>query len=142
MNQLVNDLARAREELLETIEKIDQKKAVKVILGEWSLKDIVAHLTGWAEYQIAVLKAIKSGNLPPDCGSVQGYNEQSTSSRKNLPWGKVYEEYKEKGQQLVDEYKSLPDELWTKSVEKLIKIETRHYAETHLPQIKQILLSS
>jgi len=147
MNPLVNTLVKARSELLETVDKIDQEKADKVIIGNWNLKDIIAHLTGWAEYQIAVLKAIRLGKLPPDYGNVQDYNQQSTRSRKDLPWDRIYEEYKEKSQQLVEEYKSLPDELWTKPIErgkkptmeKLIKIETRHYAETHLPQIKKLL---
>lgn len=138
----------AREDILKTVNRIDPKKVDEIILGTWTLKDIIAHLTGWVEYQIGTIEALKSRTKPPDFGSVQDYNQKSTDSRKSFPWDKVYEEYKEKSQQLVDDYKNLTKELWKKPIEKggkltmekLIKIETRHYAKTHLPQIKQLLL--
>lgn len=147
MNGLVTELSTARENVINTVNKIDPKKADEVILGTWNLKDIIAHLSGWANHQIAVLRAIKSNKTPSDYGNVDEYNCQSTESRKNKSWEEIYKEFKEKSGQLVKEYESLTDINWKQLIwpnrkttpEKFVKIEIKHYQETHLPQIKKLL---
>ena len=147
MNSLVNELSEARKELIKTVDKVNKNKVNDRLIGDWSLKDLVSHLTGWADYQISVLDVFTKGEVPPEHGKIDDFNQKSTIERKTQSWDKVYDEYKNKSQKLIDKYLDLPSNKWSQVLwlnkkttpEKFIKIEIRHYLNTHLPQIKQLL---
>jgi hypothetical protein len=147
MNKLVKELDDARVAVTEAVSKIAKDKREAVLLGDWSLKDIVAHLSGWAKYQLEVIDAIAGSRVLPEPGNIDKFNKQSTEARTKLSWDKVYTEFLEVSQKLVNEYKKVKDDQWTKSLwknkkttlEKFINIEVRHYKNTHLPQILKLL---
>lgn len=45
MNNLVNELRQARSELITAIEKVGGDKSRDQFIGDWNLKDLVAHLS-------------------------------------------------------------------------------------------------
>lgn len=147
MNNLIQELAKARTEIITAIDKVDKNKINITFLEEWNLKDLVSHLTGWADYQMLVIEFLLKGKVPPEPGKIDTFNQKSTAKRKILPWDKVYEEFKDKSQQLINSYAKIPDNMWDTplwpdkktTLEKFIKIEIRHYSITHLPQIQKLL---
>lgn len=147
MNNLVQELIDARKSVIEAVEKVDKSKRAKVFVGEWALKDMLAHLTGWAKYQMEVIAAISKGQIPPEPGNIDGFNKKSTEERAKIMWARIYAEFVESGQKLVDAYKGVKNKDWKKllwknkktTLEKFIDIEIRHYKKTHLPQILELL---
>lgn len=147
MNCLIDELAKARKELITTIDKVSKNKIDNPFLGDWNLKDLVSHLTGWADYQVLVLDTFAKGESPPEPGKIDVFNQRSTTERKTQSWNLIYEEFKNKSQKLIDKYANLPGDKWSQllwpdkktTLEKFIKIEIRHYLNTHLPQIKKLL---
>ena len=64
MNKLISDLKNARQELISIIDKVPENRRNTKFLGTWSLKNIVAHLTGWSEHQIDTLKSHSKWEVP------------------------------------------------------------------------------
>jgi len=141
------ELANARQSVIDAVQKVTKAKREQKLLGDWSLKDLIAHLTGWADYQLRVLTAVKNDQTPPEWGKIDDFNHASTLQRKKLDWEKVFSEFQEVSKKLIDAYKKVPDADWDKplwkgkktTLNKLIDIETRHYSKTHLPQILKLL---
>jgi len=141
------ELASARQSVIDAVQKVNKAKREQKLLGDWSLKDLIAHLTGWADYQLKVLTAVKTGQTPPEWGKIDGFNHASTLQRKKLDWEMVFSEFQEVSQKLVDAYEKVADAGWDKplwkgkktTLSKIIDIETRHYSKTHLPQILKLL---
>ena len=141
------ELASARMSVINAVQEVNKTKREQKLLGDWSLKDLIAHLTGGADYKLRVLTAVKNGRTPPEWGKIDDFNHASTLQRKRLAWEKVFSEFQEVSQKLIDAYKKVPDADWNKplwkgkktTLGKIIDIETRHYSKTHLPQILKLL---
>lgn len=147
MESLVDELRLARTAVIEAVSKVARNKREVVFLGDWTLKDLIAHLTGWANYQLEVIKDIQLGRTPKEPGSIDGFNEESTRKRASQSWEKTYSEFLETSQKLIDTYQKLPNDLWDTllwddkktTLKKFINIEIRHYKKTHLPQIISLI---
>lgn len=147
MESLVDELRLARTAVIEAVSKVARNKREVVFLGDWTLKDLIAHLTGWANYQLEVIKDIQLGRIPEEPGSIDGFNEKSTRKRATQSWEKTYSEFLDASQKLIDTYQKLPNDLWDTllwedkktTLKKFINIEIRHYKKTHLPQILKLV---
>ena len=147
MNELISDLENSRTELLSVIDRVPENKRNTWFLGTWSLKDIVAHLTGWSEHQIATLKSISMGEIPLRPTNSKDFNASSTKSKENQSWEQTYTEFIKSSSELISEYKKLPEDFWDKQIwpdrsmtpKEYIKLEITHYFKEHLPQIKKFL---
>lgn len=150
MNPLCEELRQARGKFIETIDSVPEAKRNEIFLGKWDLKDILSHLTGWASHQIEVLRALRNGTLPERHESVKDFNDESVKSRREKSWSEVYDEFIGIGERLLAEYKALASALWKRNIwkdkeltpEGFIRIEIKHYQETHLPQIKDWLCTN
>ncbi len=147
MNKHILDLKNSRQELISVIDKIPENRCDTKFLGVWSLKDIVAHLTGWSEHQIDTLKSHSKGEVPSRPSSSQDFNENITKARENRSWEQVYKEFIKSSLELIVAYKNLSEVFWNKQIwpdkqmtpKEYIKLEIDHYSKEHLPQIKKLL---
>jgi hypothetical protein len=91
--------------------------------GEWSMKDIVAHLTGWNIALVAQLQAAQRGEAqppPPWPSNLQSDDEinawiYQTSRRRSLP--DVMDEMYQNYAQLLAAVENLPDDVRIEQVE-------------------------
>lgn len=147
MNELVKEYIEARQELINLVSKFQKEKRENVLFGNWTLKDIIAHLTGWAEHQTEVLQNLRKNKINKRIENIQAYNRQSVAKRKVINLNETYEEFIKITDSLISEYMDLPKNLWKKTIwknkkytpEKYITIEIRHYRKTHGPQIQEFL---
>lgn len=141
---LCEEFRQVRKEFIDSVDSIPKSRRNEIFLGEWSIKDILAHLTGWGLHQIGVLRDFQNGVLAERPESVKDFNDKSVEARRKLAWSGVYDEFVKTGEQLLAEYDALTDDQWKKKIwpdkeltpEGFIKIEIKHYRETHLPQIR------
>lgn len=97
--------------------------------GEWSMKDLVAHLTGWNRWLVARLQAAQRGEPePPPPWSAQLQSEDEINawideSNRGRTARQVLDESDQLFQQLLTVIASLPDDL---KVE-LLRIEGREF---------------
>lgn len=147
VENLVDELKEARTAVVKAVSKVPINKREVVFLGDWSLKDLIAHLTGWAKYQLEVIKDVQTDKTPKEPGNIDGFNKKSTEVRALLSWDKAYSEFLEVSQKLIGTYKGLKTDMWDTllwdnkktTLKKFINIEIRHYKKTHLPQILRLI---
>jgi hypothetical protein len=150
--QLCMELCDAIEEFTIYILTVPEQLREIPIIGHWSLKDVLAHYTGWNISTIRDAQAALAGDYEnirwiPD-EEIDSFNEESVSARRNLDYSIVYNEFLESCTTLINLYTSLDEEGWNTSllpndlnttlIESL-KIDIEHYKETHLPEIKEAI---
>jgi hypothetical protein len=62
--QLLAELRETRNSILKEAAALSAEKQEMVFLGIWSVKDLLAHLTGWDHTNLDAAKAVLAGELP------------------------------------------------------------------------------
>ena len=69
--EMLEHLIRAREELLAAIEGLSETEMTMLpVAGVWTIKDILAHISGWAAWDLAGIGTILAGERP-DFSAIQ-----------------------------------------------------------------------
>src|SRR5712692_8930968 len=86
-------LASASTTFLDMCLQLDPRYAEqKDVLGQWSLKDIVAHLIGWDREAARRFRLFMAGPTEDLTYNVDEFNSQSVAARQHLSWDQVIEE--------------------------------------------------
>jgi hypothetical protein len=83
------------------------------VVGNWSVKDILAHVTTWEEEALKYLPLIISGGSPPRYtryGGIDGFNAQLTEQKRGLALSGVLKQLDETHRRLIDYIQSVPEE--------------------------------
>lgn len=99
----------------------DETLLIPGVTGEWSIRDIIAHVTWWEEEALKSLPVIRSGGRWPrysvTYGGIDAFNATMTQRRQHLSLAEVKRQHEEVHAQLVSYIREAPDEL--------IRAETR-----------------
>jgi len=93
------------------------------VAAHWSIKDIIAHLTGWNRHLVARLQAAQQGHPqppPPWPAHLQDEDEINTwiyETNRERPVREILDETHQLFQQLLTVIKSLPDEVQIDHIE-------------------------
>ena len=64
------------------------------VVGTWSVRDIIAHVTTWEEEALKHLPAVLSGRRPPrysvTYGGIDAFNALMSERKKDLPLAEVF----------------------------------------------------
>lgn len=111
---LLAQLRRAREEILAAAEEVPPQRRGERFLGEWSLFELVAHLTGWDYTNVEALAAIRAGRLPsfyeaydPDWAS---FNANLVRRYRRSSWQETVEAARRSLDSALQAFASLPEE--------------------------------
>ncbi len=115
-----------REQLLKRLEKewrsfedsyaglLDAQLAEPGVLGAWSVKDILAHVTTWEEEALKYLPVILKGEKPPRYsvmyGGIHAFNAQMTEQNKRLSLPEVLSQLDDTHRRLIDFIKNSPED--------------------------------
>ena len=81
-------------------------------MGDWSVKDILAHVTTWEEEALKHLPLIVEGGRPPrysmKYGGIDAFNAQMTEQKRGLSLADVRRQLDETHRRLVDFIRSAP----------------------------------
>ena len=61
---VLNELQAAFDELVASFKGLDERAMGKVFYGEWSVKDILAHLVGWQHEMTGAMERMARGEKP------------------------------------------------------------------------------
>jgi hypothetical protein len=93
MNTLSEQLANltcAQSDFVQIANQLDpQKRDQAGVCGEWSPKEVVAHLAGWDQSLLTFITD-NDNFIPPN--DVEQFNQQSVQSRKHLSWPEIMQE--------------------------------------------------
>jgi hypothetical protein len=112
MNQresLIQRLETSRSQMLAHLDEIDKNRKIYPL---WTVREIVAHLSGWDDATIAFIRAIVAGNEPatPAARGIDVYNAETVATREGLSYDHIYREYIETRKVLLDLIRAMPEE--------------------------------
>ena len=109
-------LQRAEQEsdgLKAAIKGLDDRQMREVWLGTWSVRDIVAHLTGWHREIIPALARLGRGEAPHADGAyddADAWNARFVAARQGLTPAALLDDLERSHRELVRAASRLPDE--------------------------------
>jgi hypothetical protein len=84
------------------------------VTGDWSVRDLLAHVSWWEEEALKHLPHILSGQRPPRYsvlyGGIDAFNALRRDQKRSLSLGEVRKEAAETHQRLVEYINSVPEE--------------------------------
>lgn len=94
--QLFARLDATRAETESILASVDPERVI-YIDGEWTVKDLIGHLSAWEQAAVTSLQAYAEGEEAklPDQMSEDDYNHLNVARRKNFPVEKILLEWKE-----------------------------------------------
>ncbi len=110
---LIARLERSRALMLAQLDEIDKNRKIYPL---WTVREILAHLSGWDDATIAFIRAILEGGQPGLTLAAQGidvYNAETVSTREGLDYDHIYREYLETRRALLDLIRQMPEDLVT-----------------------------
>src|SRR5919106_686801 len=87
------------------------------VTGDWSVKDMIAHVTWWEEEAQKHLPLIIKGGRPPryslQYGGIDAFNAQMTDQKRALSLSNVLRQLEETHRRLIDYIQSAPEYQFT-----------------------------
>ncbi|MCP4583265.1 MAG: ClbS/DfsB family four-helix bundle protein [candidate division Zixibacteria bacterium] len=135
VTEVVERANKSFNKLIETIESISsQEQAAPKAIGQWSVKDILNHITIWEEEAAKAFEIWKVG-IEPDWSHIADldiFNDETVKQRRKMPLAKIKDQLQLIHNGVIENLKSVPDEVFIKrgGVPKwLITLLTSHIEE-------------
>lgn len=113
--QLLEQLEIQREAFLDVIENVDDELLVKPgVCGDWSIKDILSHLSHWEAELVRLLWQIQQGQKPTTAqiefqGKVDEINSNWAKEALSRPLDKVLDDYHAVRNQTINRVEEFSD---------------------------------
>lgn len=87
--------------------------------GEWSIKDLIGHITTWEELALSALADWKSGtslrflSMVSSREDLDRFNDDQIAKKRSLSWDEIDSASDAVNRHLIDEIENLSDEEWS-----------------------------
>jgi hypothetical protein len=92
----------------------DEDMVDQVVTGDWSIKDIIVHVTTWENEALKYLPLILAGEKPPRYsvmyGGINAFNARMAKQRRSLPLSDVFNQMNDTHQKLVAFIQNAPED--------------------------------
>jgi hypothetical protein len=112
------------------------------VTGNWSVRDIIAHVTWWEEEALTHLPHILDGGAPPrysvKYGGINAFNALKTEEKRELSLTDVLRERDETHQRLIDYIRRAPEEQFTRETRfrRRLRLDTYSHYPIHARAIR------
>jgi len=112
------------------------------VTGNWSVKDIIAHVTWWEEEALKHLPLIIEGGRPTrystKYGGIDAFNALMTKQKRNLSLSAVFQHQDETHRRLIAYLQSLPEEYFVTEtrVRRRLRLDTYNHYPKHAKAIR------
>ena len=108
-DDLIAILERSRAKMMAHLEEIDKNRKIYPL---WTIREMLAHLSGWDDAVIAYIQSLMAGKTPatPAVRGMDVYNAEPVSTREGLDYDHIYREYIETRIMLLNLLQEVPDE--------------------------------
>ncbi len=150
VNLLITELESAIKEMTSAVNNFPENKRNEIVFGEWTIKDVMSHFSGWNLLTIKQLGLLTSGKPPMDWikdSQLDAFNKYEVEKRSGKSWDQIYDEFTASWGNLLNKYKSLSLDNWKSQYgpsaedtpHKSINVDIEHIQE-HLVEIEQLPL--
>ena len=91
----------------------DAQLLVPGVMGDWSVKEILAHVTIWEEEALKYLPKVSNGEKPPryvQYGGIDAFNAQMIEQKRSLALSEVLSQLDETHRRLINYLQSVSEE--------------------------------
>ena len=112
------------------------------VSGNWSVKDILAHVTTWEEEALKYAPTILKGERPPRYsvmyGGIDAFNARVTEQKRDLEIVEVLRQMTDTHQRLVEFIEGIPEEQFKSetSFRRRVRLDTYSHYPKHAKAIK------
>jgi hypothetical protein len=110
---VLDHLAGAQAALLGAIEGLTEAEMTSMpVAGEWTIRDILAHVSGWAAWDLAGIRGVLAGE-PPNFSAIQdvdAFNARLVAERREWTLGRILAEMADAHAALQELLAGMPDE--------------------------------
>ncbi len=136
------DLAAAHAGFKEVALHIPEDKLTKVMHGDWSAKDVIAHVSSLSEATALDVRRMARGHVP--ClaafreAEVDEWNAHLMRGRKLFPPAQVYSELESRYDMLVEALKAVPEAMFEGGhmVTNILAVIIHHYGD-HADHVRE-----
>jgi len=120
----------------------DSQLTERGVTGNWSVKDIIAHVTWWEEEALKHLPLIIKGSRPPrysvQYGGINAFNAQMTEQKQALSLSDVLRQQDETHGRLISYIQSVPERQFTREtrVRRRLRLDTYSHYPKHAKAIR------
>jgi hypothetical protein len=113
------------------------------VTGEWSVRDIIAHVTTWEEEALKHLPLIIAGGRPPrystTYGGIDAFNAQTTEQKRGLSLSEVRQQQEDIHRQLVAFIRSAPEDQFRQETRarRRLRLDTYGHYPLHTAAIRE-----
>lgn len=113
--KLLAQLEKAWREFRESYSGLSEAELLEPgVTGEWSVRDIIAHVTTWEEETLNHLPGMLQGKKYPrysvKYGGINAFNALITAKKKGLPLSEVLQQQNDVHRGLIELLESVPEE--------------------------------
>lgn len=141
-------LGEEYENLRKAIEGLDAAALQRVWFGEWSVKDIIAHVLGWQKEMTGALQRLARGEKPTpegvDYSDTNAWNAKfALVMKQQLPttviadWGQAHQVYLKAAQAVADDRFGVTEDRKLKTVNRLMETSGYGHFREHAAQIRE-----
>lgn len=141
-DELLNQAAREYKALHETLQGLNEIQMTEVWLGTWSVKDIVAHISGWHREIGPALERLARGEKPIPAGvsydDVDAWNARFAAAKKPASVADVLLEFDKSHEYFMHAAAAVPADRLVpgKTAWKMVDGNTAHHYREHADQIR------
>ncbi len=113
------------------------------VTGNWSVRDIIAHVTWWEEEALTHLPLILEGGRPPrysvKYGGIDAFNAQMTEQKKSLSLSEVLQQQGDTHRRLIEYIQRAPEEQFTRETRfrRRLRLDTYSHYPKHAQAIRK-----
>jgi hypothetical protein len=121
----------------------DEQMVEPGVMGDWSVKDILAHVSWWEEEALKYLPQILQGVRPPRYsvlyGGIDAFNAQMTKQRRGLSLTEVLKRLDGTHLRLIEYIRNAPEEQFTSETRfrRRLRLDTYSHYPIHTRAIRE-----
>ncbi len=113
--QLLERVDKAWEDLKQSYAGLSEHELTEAgVMGDWSVKDIIAHVTWWEEEALKYLPVLLKGGTPPRYsalyGGIDAFNTLMTQRKRSLSLAEVLQERNDTHRRLIKFIQDAPED--------------------------------
>jgi hypothetical protein len=142
--QLLKRLEKAWMDLQESFAGLPESRLMQPgVTGNWSVKDLLAHITTWEEEALKHLPEILKGIKPPrysvTYGGIHAFNDKMTTQKNTLSLSDVLRQFEATHQRLITYIEEASEDQFTRETRfrRRIRLDTYSHYPKHAKAIRE-----
>ena len=142
-SQLIAKVEKRWKEFTDSFTRLTDEQITQAgTMGQWSLKDMLGHVTTWEEELLKYLPTILAGKTTPryknKYGGIDAFNALMVEEKRGLPLDEIRKQLEETHARVITFLKTVPEEHFVKEnrFRKRVRLDSYGHYKEHTQAIR------